>query len=268
MPDWSTLGGGNRYEEGGADASDSGGTLLTASASTNTKGSYTQLIASTAFNASGLWVYIGRSPGFTGLSILIDIAIGTQVIIGNLGWGNKQNTFGYCFFPVFIPAGSQIQARCQSTTAIGNIDVSVVLGAKTFLNSSALGRVTTYGAATGDSGGTLASNGTNNIKGSYAELDGSIANPIKALILFSMASAVDTNVPSAQMLVDIAVGAATSEQVILPDVRFRLESGNDATIPAFMGPFPVNIPAGSRLSVREQKDDAGQDMDFIAYVVD
>jgi len=111
-----------------ASTSTSQGTAVTPSATANTYGSYTQLIASTARDYVGL-MYSGDVHTTTFGSNLLytfEIAIGgsgsEQIIIGS-SWfyatsgGNAcQDVIGW-FIPVTIPSGTRIAAHCKCNGA-------------------------------------------------------------------------------------------------------------------------------------------------------
>jgi hypothetical protein len=100
------------------------GSLLTASATVNTKGAYTQLVASTAVDYDGFWFRPSApSSGTAAQQNLLDIAIGGSgseiVIVPNI----QINCVTKPAFPMFfgplwipIPAGTRLSARIQSAT--------------------------------------------------------------------------------------------------------------------------------------------------------
>lgn len=93
--------------------------------------------------------------------------------------------------------------------------------------------------------------GTNNTKGAYATLVSSTARDAVGMVLTGQYTR--TSGPGFA-LVDIAIGAASSEMVIVPNLLFaRRSSNNMETMPIW---FPTpRIPAGSRISARYQTDD-------------
>jgi len=172
----------------------------------------------------------------------------------------------HLLIPVSVPAGSRIAARYQaSTTTNDDVYVAVTTMAQTLTPSSGLNRCITYGADTGDSGGTVVnSGGTTNTKGAWSQLAASTTETIRAL--WWMIGGREHNHADSDFLVDIGVGAAASEQVIIPDVPFV--SINQNTYPHF--PVPVDIPAGSRLAVRTQAYTTNatlRQLDFVLYGV-
>ena len=91
--------------------------------------------------------------------------------------------------------------------------------------------------------------GTANTKGSYVEFAASTTFPIRRIILGS--TVLSTSITNATWLVDVAVGASGSEQVIVPDIPFAAGANQDQADPAVIA-FDVNIPAGSRIALRSQ----------------
>ena len=140
------------------------GTVVTAAGSANTKGSYSTLIASTAYDAYGIMIeFYNTAVASTATSQLTDIALGAasseRVVIPNLFSGNAgtsigaQNAGNAFFFPLFIPAGSRISARMQSLIASDTVNVKVTLFQWPINGVPTIERVTAYGVDTGDSGG-------------------------------------------------------------------------------------------------------------------
>lgn len=258
MGDFPMLGG-QRTENAGAVASASRGTVVTAGGSAHTKGSYSELIASIAFPAKGILVMLQELSA--GNDYLIDIAIGAAssevVICPNLIGGAGTGSISYgaiYYFPIAIPDGTRISARCQATNASVSARVSCILFGKGFMPSEPLSLVEAHGAAVADSGGvSIDPGGTANTKGSYTEIVASTTYPIKALIIGVGNQA--NNVRSSQSwLVDIAIGAAGSEQVVIPNYAINCSTSPDTVLPQTSPLLPVDIPAGTRLSARAQSD--------------
>lgn len=143
------------------------GTTITASATINTKGSYTTLIASTAQTAYGIWV-TGFDVQFASAVAgqLLDIATGAAGvetnIISNIDMGaatsslaNSQSSNGKIFyFPgLFIPSGTRISARTQATNASDTLVLAIWLDYRTQWHIANTSWVT-YGANTATSAGT------------------------------------------------------------------------------------------------------------------
>lgn len=252
---------GQRYETAGANAATSTGTVVTASATTNTKGSYVELIASTAFNASGFWIR-ALDPSAQG-SFLIDIAIGgagsEQVIVPNVMFGALAGTelvLGM-FIPINVPVGSRLSARCQSGGASLTLAVEVILlGCGIYPDHNSIGIAEAIGANTGTSQGTtLTPNATADTYSAWVELIASTAHPIRSLG-FTLSTATDGTKGDTMYMTDIAIGGAGSEQVILSKLPSNTFASGDYMIPQTLGPFAINIPAGSRIAARTKASGA------------
>lgn len=108
----------------GFDSVNHGGTSVPPSASANTKGGFTQLIASTSVDYLGFYVEVNLGDTNTSASVgafsLIDIAIGGAgseiIIVPNIQWYHGASRPRQ-FYPIPIPAGTRISARCQADAA-------------------------------------------------------------------------------------------------------------------------------------------------------
>jgi hypothetical protein len=70
-------------------------------------------------------------------------------------------------------------------------------------------------------------------------------------MIVGLGAANTTTSTAANGFIDIGMGAAASEVVIIPDIPF-LSSANEDVRYAGMLTYPVNIPAGVRLAARYQ----------------
>lgn len=262
-------------------ANNSGGTsrptTVTSGTSNSKNASYTELISSTPWPAQGLLVQWLRDAG-ANVDGLFDIAIGAasseQVIVANLGWWNVSDlTTGHYYVPLKIPSGVRLSANSQQTAASAQdpkVQVTLIGGGP--LGDGGFTRCTTYGANTADSGGTsIDPGGTANTKpSSFTEIVASTTNPIRQLLIF-FGMQVNTARVTAAWNVDIAIGASSSEQVIIPDIFLWTALNLHQFFPAALGPIPCHIPAGTRISARAQCDiiDATDRLfDIILYGLD
>ena len=257
MPDFSSLGGGGRLATEGEDTGNSRGTQVDSSTTANTKGSFTEIVASTPFDADGIVIFVGAANAD---SFLLDVAVGAsaseQVVIPDIRSDLKGSVAAHFIAPISIAASSRISVRVADDVASArNYFMGIGLLPKSFFASEALGRATAYGVVTGDSGGTQIDPGANaNTKGSYAQIVASTTNPMKMLCVSFATAAGNHNMTTYSGLVDIAVGAAASEQIIFDNIHTRCDSISDNLSPVFLGPIPVNIPSGTRVAVRAQSN--------------
>jgi len=255
MPDFACWDGGQAVGEVGAASTDYGVTV-TASATVNTMGAWTTIQASTPFDADGL-ILIAGEAGLGG-SILLNLGINdgvaNEIIVENmlldLSTLHRRTAM---FLPIPVRAGVDLRAQCQSATASNTCFVGVQLvrwGLKRF--GGLVGRATVYGTTASNSLGTDVDPGvTANTKGVYAVLSTSTANPIK---LLAMTVGVSSNgvMTDARWRFDIGYGAASSEQVLIPDLLYCNQATIDDLSLGMDLLWPVNIPAGSRLVVKSQ----------------
>jgi hypothetical protein len=260
----------------GTVAASSLGTTITASASPNTKGSYAQLIASTSSDATWVVVNVGHST-FSSNAMAIDLAVGgagSEVIFANNllarfeGTNTSINVWTQYSFPVTIPAGSRIAARCQADNNPSDPGyINLILFDSSFPLFEGVG-VDSIGFAAGTTTGTTCTaSGSTNTKGSYAQLTASTARDYIGVIpIFDIGSA---TTPAGDFLYDIAIGAGGSEIVIIPNIpvsKWGSTQGYAQT--PLGGPFlPIQIPAGTRISARCQCDTASGFLAITLYGV-
>lgn len=225
----------------------------------NTKSGYGTLIASTPA-IDGLYVFmVPETTAANTQSYLIDLAYGSAGneidFIRNIPMSAKRSTAQAIFFPIAIPDGVRISARCQTLLAASNprgIYLSAYALPRSYTNSNQTRytRVTTYGANESDSGGTQIDPGaTANTPGAWAEVTANTPYPIHQLLVYSNL----INNPTASVfnfMIDIAVGANGSEIPILSGLHLIEDTGMDGLFPSVIGPIPIMIPANSRISVR------------------
>lgn len=235
------------------------GIALTANASNNVKGAYSQLVASTPQDAYGLLIQIqGSSTG----DHLIDIAIGAaaseQIIAANIVHarqiGNTRRG-SYALIPGFIPSGTRLSAREQCSTGGANALIAIILlpaiGPFSLAN---LTRMTNYGGNTTTSGGvSIQPGGTINTKGAYSQISSSTTNPMRwAVLMFgNQANAARANTANNSWTVDVAIGSAGNETIIVPDVFIGAGAADSVVVPILVS-IPTNIPSGTRVAVRAQ----------------
>jgi len=119
------------YEAVGVTDTSTGLVLLTASASTNTKGSYANLGTASGALWKGIWVYLGVNSA-TGAQFLIDISVdgGTTVKIPNLYCKSGTSSAGISLYlPLNVQTtatANDVRARCQSTVGSATVQVAVM----------------------------------------------------------------------------------------------------------------------------------------------
>lgn len=252
MPEFPFVSGGVIRTVGSTSGASSVSTTLTAGGAANTKGSAVELIASTEFDAN--WVLITFTDLTSGVvNFLVDILIGAateQVIIPDLYATARGNggAFGPYLFPVFIPAGSRIAARCQCNEASWQFNVAVTLIAGTALSGgSGPSYVSAYGATTTSEGTNIDPGAVANTDSSWVEIAASTDRTHHWLVI---AARFGDWVLAAKVhwRLSIGIGAAT-ETVLVPDIHVSSDTITDG-MPASVYCLPVFIPKGSRLTAK------------------
>lgn len=256
MADFPSLRGASRATTVGPNTATSGVVTLSPNASPNTKGSWTEIVSAAPFEVDGFMVFLRGA--LDSCDSLIDIAIGAaaseQVIVSNIAFTQRAAERAATSFwvPLKIPSGQRISARCQTTTGTSNsIFIYLVPVASGLKNAPSWGRAVALGAVTADSGGTSVDpGGTINTKGSYSELTASLDIDVEWIVV-NITNQANTAATTALFLMDIAIGAGGSEQVIVPNLHFIIDAAPDTPMPQHLS-FPVSIPKGQRVSVRAQ----------------
>jgi hypothetical protein len=242
---------------------------VTANASTNTKGNYTQLIAATSYASYGIMVQLAglQTTGSTNQRCLVDIALGAGgsevVIIPNLTCGNVSDYVAASslgvqyFFPIYIPAGVRVSARSQASTTVDIVNVAVRLfqrptGAGAWYGS----RVTAYGADTTNSRGTSVTP-ANNAFTTVTQITSSTTYPVRYLQMgYDLLS--DTTAASTRMLAKIILGnsAATLVDMLPLKESTTIEAVHFTDANFILSHMMFNLPAGSDLRVAISRDAA------------
>ncbi len=256
MSDWGYVHSGQITEAAGSVTATSSGTTPATPGSNNTKGAWVELIASTTYDAIGMIVqaFADSASG----SFLLDIGIGASgsevPLIADFQFQRLASAYGGSgqpFIPVHVPRGSRISMRvaASSTVAVPSTRVGVQLIAGSGGTPIFGRRTATYGAVSASSEGTLVTaGGTAHTKGAWVALTTSASMDSEWCVL----SIMNDGTPGKVNLIDVAIGASGSEQIIVPNLylpaaqTYQLTNGKVS--------FPLHIPAGARVSVRAQSD--------------
>src|SRR4029077_8721859 len=111
------------------------GTTVTANAAADTKGSYAQIVASSAFACNSVIIDVQFTAAAVGRQYRLDIATGaalseTVVVADLLAEGTNAATSvigGTYTLPLAIPSGTRISARCQCSTGAATLSVTITL---------------------------------------------------------------------------------------------------------------------------------------------
>lgn len=243
---------------------------ITASATPHTKGAYVQIVASTGFAANRVVINCGvNGLSNTNSSALMDFAIGAAgsetVIMENVAVGYSQ--FGTTYdLPVQIPSGTRLSARMQSaiSSRTMTINVAICRTAKT-LTVDPSTSANTFGANTATSQGVTVT-GAVATKGTWTQITSNSGNAAKCLIVGIQGNS-NAAMGAVSFVADIGIGAAGSESVIIPNIRFATNSSEFVNFNSTFRTYFVSIPASSRISVRAQCNPI-YSVDFILHTVE
>lgn len=184
-------------------------------------------------------------------STLVEIGIGAAssevVIVPYINFGGKPEGYSYSI-PIFIPAGTRIAIRMRSARLNNAQTYYVALRTTNRFFKPSPRALIGMGTNAANSRGTDLPIGSAGVKGAWTQIISSTTQPLSALILGFDASG-DTLLNTSPGYVDIAVGGAGSEQIIIPDVYvrfFNTEMVHSAANPI----YACDIPRGARISAR------------------
>lgn len=241
---------------GGTIAGTSLMTSVAASITANALGNWTQLHAAAPFPVSNLDLMMGKAnwgASSTNTQALLDIGFGINPneapIVQNVAFGGAM-AFASWTFPIYIPVGSRIVMRIRSAVGSKSNTFAVSLsGGGTGMEAAHA--AVTYGAVTATSIGTVLTTATlANTKSAWTTITAATTSPAR-WILVGLGMPNTTLPTVSDGLLDIGMGAAAAESVIVPDNPFTIVTGNliNGALPLM---FPVSIPAGIRLAARYQ----------------
>lgn len=245
--------------DAGSDTANSRGTAVTCGNSAY--GSYVQLVASTPADTSMMLVQLTINGSVdTGNQVKVKIAVGAAAaekdIVLDIICHESAGAWGgiSVFLPIAIPAGTRLSAAAYETSHTDSVYVSVILFDSAY--SQMEGGAGAFSIGVTNAVGVTVTTGVANTKGSYAQVTASLSNDIMGFVIVKDGAPANGN-----YLLDIAIGAAASEQVIIPNLLFSGVSGGVAVNAIGMF-FPVPIPQGTRIAARAQSNNATQSINI------
>jgi hypothetical protein len=247
----------NWYEDGAPKLVDATGQVtLTANASAHTKGSWSQVLASTSADVSFLWVRVSTiNLSGANTATLIDLGTGasgsetafaSNIAVGGASGVGSAGLQAIIFgIPVKIASGTRIAARIQSVVTGGHTGRVEIFASDSGDYATTPTAVDVIGTDTATSQGTSFSGAS----GTWVEGIASTAQAYRAVgVVISTHDATINNFTNAEF--EVGVGASGSE-VFFGTLRYNLNADERLGITApFTFLFGRNIPAGSRLAVK------------------
>jgi hypothetical protein len=267
MGDWPTrLGGNARSQELTVYG-------VTAHASANTKGAWTELIAAAPYNCT--MVFQTQALGLAG-DFMLDFAIGAGesevTILENVlfsGAGNSCNQPESYNLPIIFPAGQRISCRVQTNNSGSRVlyfDATIC----EYLPGKTVGfhYCVTYQANTADTGGlSLDPGGSAWAWSDWFEFSASTTRKINAIKTI-VGGQLNTDRLRGNWKLEVGIGADSSEVPIVSMIPLQVTAENDTILDRMSELYPVDIPVGTRLSVRvcgSLTDATDRKLDVILY---
>ena len=247
------------------------GTAINHGAVAHTKSAYTELIASTAFDAYLVVVTLCNNSVANGNSAtLLDISIGAAaaetVIIPDLmaGFvGDLSVAFPrYYIFPLYIPAGSRVSARTQSVRTTGSVTCLIQLyGGPGDPDKWWYGQhVTAYGPNAATSAGVSITPGGSGAEGTAVSV-GTTSAAHGCLVLGIQG--ISTDVAWAAQAYHFDVGIDTSSTSwLVQDAYYAVSTGNEQIGQGGPPWWPIfaRIPSGTVIVVGAESSAASPDV--------
>lgn len=237
------------------------GTTVAANATANIKGSYVT-IGTASFDYDGFWFTAGRAGvGSTGVAYRYDIAVNNggsdQIICQDLFYEGSSlwylQTPSAFYLPIRVPKGGVLKVACQSSAGGDWMYPSIqgVAGDSHFLRGFTSLIATTDWTNTGPANSGTGVGGTTQT--GWVEVCASTAYRVAALYL-GLALKGAGGSTYLDCMFDVATGTAGNERQLFTVHGYddTTNGTNSALLGAPAGPYAVDIPAGTRLSVRMQ----------------
>ena len=243
-----------------------GTSCTTDAASSATKGTPVELIASTAFDAYWVTILATRyGNAATTSQGCLDILTGAateDVLIPNLlmgfcgGGGSTGVVLGESAkrwdFPLYIPAGTRLAAQVAGDRLNTAMSVGIILRGGSGYPPFRVGtRVTTYGITTVPAG-TDVTAGYSGAQGNWTEIVASTTDDHFAFVpSFHPTDGDTTLTPVKNVFMAMGIGAATEEVMVGGDSHvFRYGTGELCEGPINAFPAFQDVPSGTRLAAR------------------
>lgn len=233
---------------------DSGAVTVTANTSAHTKGSWTELIASTSANASYLLIEVsGVAAIGADTATLLDIATGGSgsevVLIGDIAVGSAATAAGtqpsFTFgVPIKVASGARLSARIQSVVTGGKTATVQISTFDMGDYSYAPTAVDVIGTSTATSVGTAMSGSS----GTWVQITASTSNAYRAVVVVPSASAIAlaTIIPEFRL----GTGASGAESEVGRMFAAYTNAETAGILARTSALITGSIPSGTRLSVR------------------
>jgi hypothetical protein len=156
--------------------------------------------------------------------------------------------------PLYVPKGSQIQARCACSTASRTMTLLLIGSSGGWMGAPGCRRASAIYTPSSSRGLTLTPT-TANTDTAWTELIASTSRECRAIMVAIGPGGEEVRATSRNYLIDIGLGSAGNEAPIVSDLLAGNGTVGDVALPQVFGPFPTWIPEGNRISCRARTDD-------------
>lgn len=261
--------------DGASAASSSRAAVSFTGGAAHTMGSWTEIVASLSADVGFVKITptAATSSSTVNTSALFNLGVGAggaeSIVLDALGvgwWGGSQAPpHPGWLFPIFIPRGSRVAGQVQGAEASKSFSARFEFFSP--INGLIPSRtIKSIGAVTASSrGAVVTASGSANTESAWAEITAATTEPYTALGI-SVQGGDDTTQSTANLLVDVAAGAAGSEVPLVSDLLFTA-AATEQINPNSPLVFPCETPAGVRLAARFQAQFTGGTIDVILHGV-
>jgi hypothetical protein len=244
---------------------------LASAGTAHTKNSaWTELIATAEHPCSALLVQLGGTSLNNNTNWFIDIGLGAggseAVLIPNL-WvshgtlGVQQWTY---LLPCEIPKGSRIAARASGSSTAQSVLTNAQVLAGHWLAPSNPNPVRMYGGTVANSGGVSLTPGASALS-AWQQVTAATEFQHSFLTIVCGKIYTDTALTDDWLALDVGIGGSGSETVLVGDLPIGVPAASDTLLQTVLGPLPVDIPKGTRLSIRARGNTAQTGYQFVLY---
>ncbi len=235
---------------------------ITPSATAHVKGAWAGYVPVASVIGAGLAINLSWWQNYTtARTIMFDIGIGESgsqsILVPNLVFQPSSVGITACrahqnelYLPIAVPK-EKLWVRAQASMAshaVGYLYPHVIGGGTPPAGSVC----TAYGVNTATTlGVVVTASNTENVSGSWAEITPSCSRIRSLLIAINGGGNSLTTYQDQWHNLDIGIGPASSEVVLLsPGESGGACSSTGLVFPQFLGPYSVDIPAGTRIAAR------------------
>lgn len=209
-------------------------------------GTNTELIAATERDWSGFWLFSRTFSVDRGVRVSIGPA-GSEAQLFNENFAAPGRRTGHAFThycPIAIPKGVRVAGSGNS------IKMLLIGEGGGFNNLGGYTKGTVHRGSTQNRGVIVDAGSVIHTKGAYTEVATSISDEYKALLII-FDNLGNNTIQTTELLVDIAIGAAGSEIVVIANLAVSQEPTGDQIHPGSYT-LPIVIPIGTRIAARAQ----------------